>query len=53
MQVGDLVRYKKSCSSIGIVTSSENGYATVHWIGEDVWSWENNRDLREVINESR
>ena len=49
MQVGDLVRCKKSCPSIGVVTSSENGCVKVHWLDDGLWLWEDSRDLREVI----
>ena len=47
MQVGDLVRMR-CYPSIGVVTSFGNGYATVRWLDDGSWSWEDSRDLQAV-----
>ena len=52
MQVGDLVMWM-NIPHIGVVMEDKQGYILVHWLGDGHVSWEDSRDLREVINESR
>ena len=52
MKVGDLVMWM-NIPHIGVVMENKQGYILVHWISDGHVSWEDNCDLREVINEDR
>ena len=52
MKVGSLVTWKHN-PYIGIVLEDNYGLIMIHWLDDGYVSWEDSRDLREVINESR
>ncbi len=51
MKVGSLVIWKHN-PYIGIVMKDDDGFVAVHWLDDGYVSWEDSRDLREVINEN-
>ena len=52
MKTGDLVMWKHN-PYIGVVMENKKGFVLIHWLDDGYVSWEDGRELKEVINESR
>ena len=52
MKKGILVKWKHN-PYIGIVMEDNYGLIMVHWLNDGYISWEDGRELIEVINENR
>jgi hypothetical protein len=49
MKVGNLVMYRNiNLEQIGVIMENKQGYVYIHWLGDGLKSWEDNRDLQAV-----